>query len=200
MAGFMQKLFEQVVFGIVAGLAVFVVTWHFESQRANNDQRLENLRFVRERSSEDLDQPRPFRGLDLANQNLSGLRLPHAELSGANLVKADLRFVQLSGAKVHAVNLEGARLTQTTLGGTEFIGAQLTGASIERAFAQGAVFTGSDLSGTSFSGTALYGADFSGSIGIDKAGMSGICWDEKTRWPEGFEPPESAPPTSCPTP
>jgi uncharacterized protein YjbI with pentapeptide repeats len=199
MAGFMRKLMEQAVFGIVAGLAVFLVTWHFESQRADNDQRLENLRFVRERSSDDPSQPRPFRGLDLANQNLSGLRLPQAQFVEADLAKADLRFVLLSGAQLRAADLREARLTQTTLNGTGFIDAQLSHASIDKAFARNASFAGSNLSGADFTGTSLQGADFSGAVGLDQADLSTVCWDESTRWPEGFTPPPSDAPENCPS-
>jgi uncharacterized protein YjbI with pentapeptide repeats len=199
MAGLMRKLLEEVVFGIVVALAVFVVTWHFETQRADNDQRLENLRFVREHSSDDLNQPRPFRGLDLAHQNLSGLRLPQAQLVGANLAKADLRFTLLSGAQFRAANLQEAQSTQTSLNGTQFIYAQLHGAWIDKSFAKNASFKGSNLSDVNFSGTSLQGADFSGAVGLDKANLSKVCWDGSTRWPAGFTPPPSEDAQNCPS-
>ncbi|MGW0043991.1 pentapeptide repeat-containing protein [Rhodococcus sp. NPDC003348] len=41
--------------------------------------------------------------------------------------------------------------------------------------------TGADLAGANLTGVAL-----------TDAVLDGICHDDRTRWPEGFEPPESA--------
>jgi uncharacterized protein YjbI with pentapeptide repeats len=194
----MPKWLRDVIVGTIASLIVFGIAYYFDAKAEDRQERLENLRFVRERSSPDKDQPRPFRGLDLEGQNLSGLRLEKAQLVGANLHGADLRFAFLKSVQFHKVDLRGAQLTQTSLGQALFIDAQLNGAFVNQAFAQGAKFEGSDVAGADFTGTALYGADLSTALNLTEANVSGICWDGSTLWPAGFTPPPSAPPDTCP--
>lgn len=47
----------------------------------------------------------------------------------------------------------------------------------------GANFTGADLSGADFSR-----ADLTGAV-LRKTNLTGVKYDERTRWPEGFDPP-----------
>lgn len=82
--------------GLTSGFAVYLVQERTEAQRAREanerddrrivaDRRLENLRFVRERSSNDPKLPRPFIGLDLQGQALAALSLANAQFKGANV-------------------------------------------------------------------------------------------------------------------
>lgn len=194
-----QRVSEGIVIGLIVGVITFLFTACFELQRANNDQRIENLRFVRERSSDDPNLPRPFRGLDLERQNLSGLRLPGAQLVNANLNDADLKYAFLPAAGFNAAHLEGADLSDTTLHETKFIAAHLKSAKIVHAYAISASFKGSDLSGTDFSRSSLQGADFTDVKNLDSAALSDVCWDSSTIWPEGFTPPPSAEAVNCPS-
>jgi uncharacterized protein YjbI with pentapeptide repeats len=193
-----QRLIDDLVIGLLVGLMVFLVSWNFESQAAIRQERLENLRFVRDRSSDDSNHPRPFRGMDLQEQNLSGLRLPSAQFVSANLNKADLRFVLLAGAELRSADLREAKLTQTTLAGAKFDDAKLNGAALDKAFARDASFKGADLEDANFTSTSLQGADFSGASNLGNADLTGICWNEATKWPQGFEPPPSSEPGTCP--
>lgn len=199
-----ERLRDDVIIGIMVGLATGIVLLLVggvaDLTLADHQQRIENLRFVRERSSSDVDTSRPFRGLDLQEQNLSGLNLPKAEMAGAQLDNADLRFIQLRGAQLHSADLRKANLTDSTLYKTEFIGARLQDARIKHSFAWKAKFQGADLSGTDFARTTLREADFTGAENLDKAKFRGSCWDRTTKWPDGFEPPPSADPGSCPQP
>jgi uncharacterized protein YjbI with pentapeptide repeats len=199
-----ERLRDDVIIGLMVGLATGIVLSLLggvaDLSLADHQQRLENLRFVRERSSPDVDTSRPFRGLDLQEQNLSGLDLPEAKMVSALLEEADLRFIHLQGAQLQRADLREANLTDSSLYGAKFIGAQLQDAHVVHSFAWNAEFEGADLSGTDFTRTALRAADFRGAKNLDKARLQGSCWDRTTKWPEGFEPPPSADPSSCPRP
>ncbi|WP_336711063.1 pentapeptide repeat-containing protein [Arthrobacter sp. USHLN218] len=199
-----ERLRDDVIIGLVVGLAtggaLFLLGNYAENSLADQQQRIENLRFVRERSSTDVDTNRPFRGLDLQGQNLSGLDLPEAKMVSADLEKSDLRFIHLQRAQLHTADLRQANLTSSSLFDTKFIDANLQDAQVMHSFAQEAEFTGADLNGTDFDGTALQAADFRGAKNLDKATLQGSCWDRTTKWPDGFQPPPSADPGSCPRP
>jgi len=193
-----DDLLTGTVVGLVTGVAVFALGVYVDNQRTAVQERVENLRFVRDRSSEDENQPRPFRSLDLAEQSLAGLRLSGAELVGANLRESDMRFIQLSRAILVNADLEKAALSQSTLYEARFEGAKLQEAKVNNAFAKGANFKASDLRAVDFSGTSLQGADFTDAVNLAEANLNGSCWDTTTKWPANFTPPQSGDPNSCP--
>ena len=128
-------------------------------------EELENLRFVRQLSSEPGIVARPFSGIDLQGQNLAGLDLTGASLDHANLQHANLALADLSpGPATRAT-------TPTRHSDLRF--ANLTGANL-----YGANLTGANLTGANLTGANLTGAD-----------LTGIYYDEKTKWPVGFKPP-----------
>ena len=82
----------------------------------------------------------------------------------------------LSGANLYGANLDGANLTGANLYGADLYGANLTGAYLY----------GANLSRAYLSRANLYGADLS------RANLSAANWDEYTRWPAGFTPPNAS--------
>jgi hypothetical protein len=70
-------------------------------------------------------------------------------------------------------------------------GRSLTGADFSRTFLTNVDFTGADLSNAIFKDAELRNVNFSGAnlTGSNLKGrLLGIKWDEKTRWPDGFDP------------
>lgn len=168
----------------VSDAAVRRQSERLEDERAATAQRLENLRFVRERSSSKKVE-RPFRGLDLAGQEFVGLRLRNADfgaakLSGATFEDADLRESGLYDADLRDVNFILTNLEYAQLQGSDLRGAKLDDAQLT-----GAVLAGSDLRGASLTATELDEA-----ILVDRSDV-GVCYDKHTRWPDGYEPPEA---------
>lgn len=170
--------FREIVLALAIGTMLLAGGWllegqrveraeRLEDQRTMQAQRLENLRFVRERSSEQALE-RPFAGMDLGSQNLFGLELSGAELLGANLAGANLTGANLTGSNLAVADLSGADLNRADLTDANLSGARLGGASV----------TFADVSGTDFLGADLTGAD-----------LASVCYDQRTRWPEGFDPP-----------
>jgi hypothetical protein len=92
---------------LLAALQIWV-----DGSRSDRADRLENLRFVRDRSSS-TQQDRPFSGIDLTETNLSGLSLARADFKGARL--------------------DGARLTLTSLQGSDFVDASMRNADLREA-------------------------------------------------------------------
>ena len=94
------------------GLLLFGGQWFLDDRRAEREERLENLRFVRERALiEDAERgDRPFAGLDLAGMDLRGLNLQRADLRD-NLSEAKLLFADLSSADLTGADLSGADFT-----------------------------------------------------------------------------------------
>lgn len=161
---------REIVVGLVAGAVVSVGTLvlqaRIDDQRQAAAERVENLRFVRDRSVDLTLDPdgRPirnaFQGIDLAGQNLSGL-----DLSGDNFLEAILTETDLSSTR-----FEGSNLAR----------ADLSDADLSDAVLAQAVLTGANLAGANLTGVVL-----------TDVVLDGICHDGRTRWPENFEPPES---------
>lgn len=174
---------------LVAGVVGGVLLWgqaRIDDDRNDREDTREDLRFVRERSSPDR-MDRPFFGMSLKRQNLSGLRLSYAdfrmaELEGAmvqfaDLTHADFSFANLAGADFGASDLRNATFNTTDLSGVDFFEADLRGAKFDAIFHRvrllHADLRGVDLSNVSFQGTSV----------------DDICHDESTKWPPGVAPP-----------
>lgn len=149
--------------GCLVGGSVFIVQNHFDNEREQRERtvedarqqlaerledervaantRLENLRFVRERSSKDPDLPRPFQGLDLSDQVLNSLDLQGADFEGANLARAKLSGINLLKAQLAQANMGGV----TSYGGASLVEADLRMASLESARFVAAAFTKANL-------------------------------------------------------
>jgi len=168
-------------------------------QGQGQDQRISDLGFVRDRSSEQY-QARPFRGFDLGDMNLAGL-----ELRGANFVEADLGGANLTGTDLRGYPgtpeapgppgqppipaIPGAR---ALLQGVNLCHADLTGAILQGSYLVNANLTGTDLTSTGLQGAALNGSDLSGAtMPSDASFVEGVYYDDNTIWPEGFQPPPS---------
>jgi uncharacterized protein YjbI with pentapeptide repeats len=179
-----QNIFAALlVGGIVAAVSVL---WQnsLSDAAAKQATRLENLRFVRQLSSESNVVSRPFAALDLQSQDLSGLDLRGADLSDAKLQHAKLIFAHLSTTPPRftllvGADLTGADLSRAELDNADLVDADLTGANLENAILTGATMSRADLSGAD-----LDGADLTGAF------LRGVHYDEKTAWPTGFKAPQ----------
>jgi uncharacterized protein YjbI with pentapeptide repeats len=136
-----------------------------------------------------------FRRADLAGAKVSGVDLQgldfeKANFEGANLARALLgNYARFRGANFRGANLQGARAGIGRFSSADFTGASLQKARLRVCTFQNANFQGADLSGADLGYADLRGADLS------TANLSGVNWErtrynEKTRWPRGFVPPE----------
>jgi uncharacterized protein YjbI with pentapeptide repeats len=103
---------------------------------AEEAERLENLRFVRERSNKESSE-RPYTNMDLVGQNLAKLNMANADLENANLSEAFMPGADLSGANLRTANLFGALLGGANLDEADFLGADLRGTNLENASLRG---------------------------------------------------------------
>lgn len=164
--------------GIVAW-GTIVAQQEIDDTRADRLLRAANLTFIRDKSSPDPDLPRPFNGIDLAEQNLRGLELANAhfdeaKLNGAKFGAADLRGAQFNGADLSGAVLDFADLTKANLSGTDLRGAKLVSAqlpeanlvtaNLRNADLRNANLSGVSLRGGYLAGADLEGADFSGAV------------------------------------
>lgn len=132
------------------GVAYTTIT---DDRRAEQAERLENLRFIRERSDEKLETPRPFNGMDLTGQNMAGLFLYDADIAlaalpDANLLRAILARADLSGTDLSGANLVGTDFTEAILDQAVLTGADLTEAMVDSASFEGANLSDANLLGT----------------------------------------------------
>lgn len=164
--------------------------------QAENAQRLENQRFVRERSAKEVID-RPFSVLDLSGLQLGGLSLRGSDFRLSNLESTSFRDSQLQGAdfafaKVNAetdftsADLTGAALQQVGATSNPEVGVFFD-AVLVNAKLMGIVFT--DIRAADLSGAMLYGADLSRIQELERVGLTGVCYDDRTSWPAGFVPP-----------
>lgn len=171
-----------------------------ELSAAEADRR-ENLRFVRERSSS-VAEPRPFQGMDLRYENLSGLALEQADFEGAHMTGAlatmtdvrlaDMSFVTATGADFRQANLHAAKLQFADLSGSDLSGADLSQADLTAADLAGARLQGADLTDA-----ILYSTGFGPQRKITGERTGTACYDSETIWPADFTPPVMDP-EDCP--
>jgi membrane protein implicated in regulation of membrane protease activity len=172
--------------------------------QTSQSERLENLRFVLDRSSPGY-RVRPFAGFDLQGMNLSGLRLSGADLLRADLSGTDLTTTSLTTADAESVlsalnvapGTASVSAVHTVLAGANLCKANLTGASLVGADLSLANLSGADLSFAILARVDLSGADLTGArlndVKFDLIGVTphpgGIYYDNSTKWPEAFQPP-----------
>jgi len=101
-------------------------------------------------------------------------------LRRVDLVKADLRAVELAEADLSHANLQGADLTS----------ANLQSANLSYANLKDSTLVGANLKGTELVGASLRGANLDGAD-LQEAVLDGAEEDRHTRWPEGFEKPDT---------
>lgn len=128
------------------------------AQQARHAEQIENLRYVRDHSSDDPLQARLFAGFDLAGQNLSGLQLRGANFRGANLEGASLILINLNRGEWRPATGE-VYPVNSDLRGANLCHANLTEAALEHAELSWANFTDVDLTFTHLDGANLAGAD-----------------------------------------
>ena len=85
--------------------------------------------------------------------------------------------------------LEGANLDFKSMAGFDLSGANLSRADLGSANLTGASLAGADLSEANLSGAYLWRADLSGA-NLSEANLAGAAYDEKTVFPDGFDPEE----------
>lgn len=189
---------NDVLIAFLIGAMLVLGQWWLDNRRADVDrgledrrsaaaERLENLRFVRDRSSLSRES-RPFGTLDLSGLPLSYLHLVGANfadsaLTHAALTSTDLREANFVQADLDVADLRGADLSEATLQSTSMRDATIRGAILRHAYIADADLRGADLTYTDLSGADLLGAKLTG------AELSPICYDAATTWPEGFKPP-----------
>ncbi|KAB8185289.1 hypothetical protein FH610_010810 [Microbispora catharanthi] len=100
-------------------------------------------------------------GADLTRADLTGVRLTRTNLIDAVLYQSDLRDAVLTGVIAEGVDLRGTDLTRADLRN-----ANLRGARMDYTDLREATLTGADLTGAS---------------------LKRVVFDEKTKWPEGFD-------------
>jgi uncharacterized protein YjbI with pentapeptide repeats len=197
-----QNIFAALLVGGIVAMVSILWQESISDNQATQATRLENLRFVRQLSSQKDVTARPFSDLDLQGQNLARLDLRGADLDGANLQHANLdsadlspapsRRTDLAGANLTGANLTDANLTDAFLLLAHLDGADLTSAHLDGAHLRGADLTSADLGDATLTGARLYGANLTGADLTD-ADLKGVHYDEKTKWPVGFKPPPPAP-------
>lgn len=151
-----------------------------------HDLRLENLRFVRERSQDVPDDGRRFAEFDLAGQNLVGLRLTGSDFARADLNDANLSQSDLSRSNFARADLRNANLTGAILRAAYFGPERIAHAPDQR----GADLTGADLTDADLTGADLSHADLS-DVSMSRTNLTNVFYDGRTIWPTGFTPPPS---------
>jgi len=163
--------------GLVAlfiSLVVFVLQVRDEHQRgdlatrtqqaqAQDAQRLENLRFVRERAAASGQPIEDFSGFDLQCQDLSNLPLGPANFERADLRHADSFGISLVGGHLLGADLRGANMVNAALDQSHLLEVDFSGADLSKATLAGALLYGATLKNTVLEGADLTGAHFEAS-------------------------------------
>jgi hypothetical protein len=98
--------------------------------------------------------------------------------------------LKFSDFNMQQINVANAYWKGVDARDVDFYRSNLSGVSFRDADLRGAVFYECDLTGAVFSGAKLQGANFSGANMSGVRGLDSAVFDQTTRWPEGFAPPE----------
>jgi hypothetical protein len=107
---------------------------------------------------------------------------PREICAGAHLNLANLRGANLSGRDLSEADLSGADLYEADLSAAQFVRADFHWADLRFANLSGANLTDANLGEADLRFANLSGANLSG------ANLDGAVADERTIWPEGFNP------------
>jgi uncharacterized protein YjbI with pentapeptide repeats len=160
---------------------------------SDEQQRLENLRFVREvaRAQEGA---MPFQSLDLQGMDLSGLRLSCRDGSGpagsTTTSTAPAAATCFLRADFTGANLSGAIMRDMDLSDAVFAGAELGCLSIEGQARVCTDFGGSDLSRAELAGALNLNAE-SLEADPDDPSRGGVCYEADPALPDGVVLPPS---------
>jgi uncharacterized protein YjbI with pentapeptide repeats len=158
---------------------------------ADEADRRENLRFVRDRSSGEAS-AKPFTDIDLEGQSLRGLKLNKADFNGAtlreayldgaslvestfvnsalnkasfadvDLTRTNIYFSDATDARLSGAKLSGASLSFVTFDNADLRGAELSNADVYQAHLVNADLREAKLSGAKLHDSDLTGVNFSG--------------------------------------
>jgi uncharacterized protein YjbI with pentapeptide repeats len=132
-----------------------------------------------------------LRGANLKSANLQGAELWGANLQEANLWGANLHGVTLGGANLHGANLRDANLQEANLRDANLQKANLMEANLQEAILRDANLQEAILWGANLQRGNLRGADLSAAHNLEMATLTGAKADSETRWPEGFQVPDT---------
>jgi Pentapeptide repeats (8 copies) len=125
-----------------------------------------------------------FNRADLTQARFLGCNLVDAQFREATLVNGWIAFCKANGGDFAHANLQFSTCCYSSFADADLRGADLTSAAL-----YGSSFPGADLTGTVLVETDCRGADLSRAKGLPEAAITGIRYDEWTRWPDGFAPP-----------
>lgn len=198
-----RPMVREALLAVVVLLAGFCATFWLEARissqqtalddsRAEQQEVLENTRFIREVVLNPDARVQPFQRLNLTGASLAGLDLDCrtkedidtvqivpgggdscANLSYSNLAGADLYSANLFGADLSGADLRGANLSSAYLLNTSLAYANLAGADLSYAKLFGSSrLVEVDLTGADLRGADLMGADLTGA-NLTRANLSG---------------------------
>jgi uncharacterized protein YjbI with pentapeptide repeats len=158
--------------GLVAlfiSLVVYAVQAHSDNKRdaenqklqqvqAQSAQRLDDLRFVRERASRPGQPAEAFSGFDLQCQDLAWLPLDQAIFEGADLRHTNLPGIGLTNSDLLNADVRGADMVKAVLDNSGLVNVDFTGADLTDASLRGALLHGATLISTVLKGADLTGA------------------------------------------
>lgn len=121
------------------------------------------------------------------DRDLSGLNMRKYDMAMAYLAGADLRKSDLSEANLTSSGLYGADLREANLFKAVLVDADIARADLRGADLRGANLRGAKLQGSKLKGALLQGADLR-ATDLRHTKFSTAVYDDKTRWPEGFNP------------
>ncbi|SFA45066.1 Uncharacterized protein YjbI, contains pentapeptide repeats [Rhodococcoides kroppenstedtii] len=129
-------LIALVIAAIVSASTIFV-QYRIDEDRAARELRAANLNFVRDKSSGDGQELKPFNSFDLSGQNMSGLQLVGANFSDANLdgssfSSSDLELAIFARTSARDATFDMSEMEFAILHQTDFSRAKFRNASLPR--------------------------------------------------------------------
>ncbi|MDD3013431.1 MAG: pentapeptide repeat-containing protein [Candidatus Gastranaerophilales bacterium] len=121
----------------------------------------------------------------LKNAKLSYAKLDKAHLHAADLTEADLTGTSIKSAQMNGTKFNKAVLNDVDLSYSWLIGAELNGAELKNVDLNHASLKWAD-----FRNSWLLGANFEKSSAIEAAKFDGAYYNDKTKFPEEFDPDE----------
>lgn len=131
----------------------------------------------------------------------------------ANLLKQQLFKADLSRADLHGQYFQGAILDRILLRSADLRAVDFSNASLQSTYFEGALLQCADLSGAQMDAAQLAGADLSwsdlrgvdltGVVGLSAEQLTGVAYDDATKWPDSIseadlkEPSEYSEPRLC---
>lgn len=133
-----------------------------------------------------------IKNADFSNGKLDRCYMKNSEILNSNLTDVNMYKIHLHNSNLTGSNFTRAYLPDSILKGSDFTDVNLTDIRGVRSNFQDCKFKNTNFNRAELTNANFMGADMSGAKNLDKASLGFAIYDDKTKFPSGFNPEQNS--------